>query len=202
MFGSKRKLRKQEEERIRQKEKEIEGRIRIKKSLSGLRNQSNKLETFKKQYIEKGRQAAAKGDKVNYDRAKIGLKQCLSKQKVLDSMLCSLEMSVQLNDMNKVVGEFITGMNTISEQMMQTTSSFDMAKAQMAYEKAMANNADQYQALDAYLESAQDTIKDFDGVDSSISDEEVEAMITKGDEADNKIDREIEQQMQALKASI
>ena len=69
-----------------------------------------------------------------------GLKMCLGKQKVIDVMIANFEISMQLNEMNKIIGDFVGGMNTLSEQMKDITSSIDMVKAQAAYEKAIATN--------------------------------------------------------------
>ena len=58
------KQKKLEKERIRQekleaeiKEKEIQAKINIKRTLSGMKSQSQKLERFKQEYIEKARKA-------------------------------------------------------------------------------------------------------------------------------------------------
>lgn len=105
-----------------------------------MKTQSQKLEKFKQNYIYKARSATLVGDNQTCKLAKSCLKICLSKQKVIDAMIANFEISMQLNDMNKIIGDFVGGMNTISEQMKEVTSSIDIAKAQTDYEKAMTNN--------------------------------------------------------------
>ncbi len=197
------KQRKIEKQRIKQekleaekKEREIQAKINIKRTLSSMKSQSQKLERFKQEYIDKARKSTLVGDSQTCKLAKSGLKICLSKQKVIDAMIAHFEISMQLNDMNRIVGDFVGGMNTISEQMREITSSIDMVKAQTAYEKAMANNEGQYQALDAFLETASESITSFDGIDSNISDDEIDALITNGavdseDDMDQEIDKKI-----------
>ena len=207
MFGSKKKaererLLKEQKEAVR-KEKEIEAKINIKKTLAAMKSQSSKLEKFKQEYITKAKTAMSSGDAQTYKLAKSGLKICMSKQKVIDAMIANFEISMQLNDMNKVIGEFVGGMNLISEQMKDITSGIDMVKAQTAYEKAVANNEGQYQALDAFLETAAESIQSFEGLDSNISDEEVERLIVKETtEPAGDIDEEIDKKINELKAKL
>ncbi len=208
MFGSKK--RKQEKERLRlekeqaeKMEKEIQAKINIKRTLSGMKTQSMKLERFKKDYIEKARKATLVGDAQTCKLAKSGLKICLSKQKVIDTMIANFEISMQLNDMNKIISDFVGGMNTISEQMKDITSSFDMVKAQTAYEKAIANNEGQYQALDAFLETASESIQAFDGIDSNISDDEIDTLINNGAaDSEDDIDQEIDKKISDIQARL
>jgi hypothetical protein len=208
MFGSKK--RKQEKERLRlekeqaeKMEKEIQAKINIKRTLSGMKTQSMKLERFKKDYIEKARKATLVGDAQTCKLAKSGLKICLSKQKVVDTMIANFEISMQLNDMNKIISDFVGGMNTISEQMKDITSSFDMVKAQTAYEKAIANNEGQYQALDAFLETASESIQAFDGIDSNISDDEIDTLINNGAvDSEDDIDQEIDKKISDIQARL
>ena len=194
---------KYEKQEMERKEKEIQAKINIKKTLSGMKSQSQKLERFKQEYIEKARKATLVGDVQTCKLAKSGLKICLSKQKVIDAMIANFEISMQLNDMNKIIGDFVIGMNTISEQMKNITSSIDMVKAQTAYEKAMANNEGQYQALDAFLETASESITSFDGIDSNISDDEIDELITNGAvDSENDIDQDIDKKINDIQSKL
>ena len=107
LFGTKkRKLKKMQAEEDARREKEIQAKIRIRKSLNSMKNQSVKLEGFKKDYIEKARKAALINNKPNYNLAKQGLKLCISKQRFLDSMIGNFEIALQMNEMNKVINQF------------------------------------------------------------------------------------------------
>ena len=98
---------------------------------------------------------------------------------------------------------FVGGMNTISEQMKDITSNFDMVKAQTAYERAIANNEGQYQALDAFLETASESIQAFDGMDSNISDAEIDCLINnEAVEAEDDIDQEIDKKINDIQARL
>ncbi|RJX27640.1 MAG: hypothetical protein C4537_00370 [Acholeplasma sp.] len=178
------------------REREIRARINIKRTLSMMKKQSSKLDSFKRDYVEKARQASVTGNIQTYKLAKSGLKLCLSKQKFLDTMIANFEISIQINDMNQVIGEFVKGMNIISDQMKNITSTLDMTKAQAAYDRALENNAGQYEALDAFLTTAVDSIETLDDFDGNISDDEIDKLISNQildseDETDKEIDEKI-----------
>lgn len=186
-----------------QRQKEIQTRLHIKQALNKMKNQSNKFESFKQTYIENAKKAALTGNQETYRLAKTGLKICLSKQKCLDQMIANFELSLQVADMNKLVTEFFSGLNLLSEQMSNVTCGVDMTKAQAAYEKALANNESQYDALDAFLTTTGESIEALNGSDSSVSDDEIDKLINiqAADQVDD-IDHEIENKISQLRERI
>ena len=205
IFGLKKKraekeaLAKQAAEEAR-REKEMQAKIRIKKTLNNMKSQSAKLDDFKKDYIEKARKAALINNKQTYSLAKQGLKLCLSKQKFLDSMIGNFEIALQMNEMNKLINEFVNGMNLIAEELKGVTSSIDITKAQMAYEKALANNQGQYEALDAFLAEAQSSIESFNTTDTDVSEDEIDMLINnQALDEESKFDDEIEQKIESIR---
>lgn len=199
------KLGKKIKERLEQEkvEKELQAKINIKKTLSNMKSQSNKLEGFKQEYINKARKAKLVGDEQAYKLAKSGIKICLSKQKAIDSMVANFEISMQLNDMNKVISNFIEGINILSEQMKNVTTNIDIVKAQRAYEQAMENNEGQYQSLDLFLETSSETISSIDGTDSNISDDEIEQLISvSATELEGNMEKEIDDKINEIHAKL
>lgn len=194
--------RKQRKEELR-KQQEAQAKMQVKQTLNKMKLQSSKLEEFKRSYIDKAKNAALTNSKEMYDLAKSGLKICLTKQRFIDSMIANFELSLQITDMNKVVGEFVDGMNIIASQLGPVSNSIDMSKAQSAYETALANNETQYEALSAFLTSANQSIESLDGFDSQISDEEIDKLISSQatDEIED-IDRNIEEKISSLKEKI
>lgn len=193
----------EEKRREAQRQKEIQTRLHIKQALNKMKNQSNKFESFKQTYIENAKKAALTGNQETYKLAKTGLKICLSKQKCLDQMIANFELSLQVADMNKLVTEFFSGLNLLSEQMQNVTCGVDMTKAQAAYEKALANNESQYDALDAFLTTTGESIEALNGSDSSVSDEEIDKLINiqAADQVDS-LDCEIDNKISQLRERI
>jgi len=183
-----------------QKAREIQARINIKRTLGNMKKQLAKLDDFKKDYIAKAREASLVGNKQTYALAKNGLKLCLSKQKFLDCMIANFEISLQISDMNKIIGEFVNGMNEITEQMKSVTTTFDMSKAQEAYETALANNESQYEALEAFLATAADSLDSFSGAENNVTDDEIDKLISmQAVDSEETLDREIEDKITAIR---
>lgn len=188
------KRRKEEEEKL--KEKEISTKIRIRRTLNDMKLQSSKLDGFKKDYIEKARQAALINNKQTYNLAKQGLKLCLSKQRFLDSMVANFEIALQMNEMNKVINGFVSGMNLIADEMKGVTSTIDITKAQAAYEKALASNQGQYEALDAFLREAEGSIESFAGNENDVSEDELDMLINnEACDSEDSLDKEIDEKI-------
>lgn len=197
--AAKRAAKLQAEEEIR-KQKEIQTKTRIRKTLNGMKSQSAKLDSFKKDYIEKARKAALINNKQNYNLAKQALRLCLSKQRFLDSMVSNFEIALQMSEMNKIINEFISGMNIIAEDLKGVTSSIDIVKAQAAYEKALANNEGQYEALDAFLNEAESSIESFNGNEIEISDDELDKLINnQAVDSETEIDDEIDEKINSIR---
>ena len=115
-------------------------------------------------------------------------------------MIGNFEIALQMNEMNKVINQFVTGMNTISDDMKGITSSIDISKAQEAYEKALANNEGQYEALDAFLQEAEASIESFAGNESDVSEDELDKLInTQAVDSETDIDDEIDQKINAIR---
>ena len=200
LFGFKKrkqeKIEKRRKEEEKLKEKEISTKIRIRRTLNDMKLQSSKLDGFKKDYIEKARQAALINNKQTYNLAKQGLKLCLSKQRFLDSMVANFEIALQMNEMNKVINGFVSGMNLIADEMKGVTSTIDIAKAQAAYEKALASNQGQYEALDAFLREAEGSIESFAGNENDVSEDELDMLINnEACDSEDSLDKEIDEKI-------
>lgn len=192
---------KRKQEKLNQKK--FETRMKIKQTLNRMKGQSNKLEVFKKSYIEKAKQASLTGDPTSYNLAKTGLKICLSKQKFLNQMIVNFELSLEIADMNKLVTEFFSGINSISEQIETVTGGLDMSKAQAAYEKALSNNASQYEALESFLNETNNSFESMNDMTTAVNDEEIDKLISNqaADQMEN-IDRDIDEKITKLRERI
>jgi len=192
----------QMEEELRH-EKEIERRMIIKRSLNSMKNSIGKLASMKQKLIEKARNAALNGDKQASKIAKARLKHCLNKEKFLTTMVENFEFSLELADTNKSVEEFIKGVNVISEQMNMLVPTIDINKAQAAYEKALANNENQLEAMDAFLESASNSLESISGGDDLVTDEEIDRLIfNQAVDAEDSLDKEIDSKITAIKEKV
>ena len=191
-------LKKKKEEKINQRN--FESKMRIKQTLNQMRNQSTKLDTFKKSYIDKAKKACLEGDQSTYNLAKSGLKMCLSKQKYLNQMIAHFELSLEMSNMNNVVTEFMAGINELGKQLQIITGEVDMVKTQMIYEKALANNAYQYESLETFLSEANNSVDGLSNNLPQVSDDEIDKLISNtASDYEEEIDKEIDDRLRNLK---
>jgi hypothetical protein len=161
----------------KRQEEALQVKTNAKLNLSKMSKQITRLDSFKDKYIQTAIKAKKLGDNVNYQNARSGLRLCIGKQRVLASMVSSLEIAMDTNDMNEIIGSFVEGINDLSSQMSMITSTVDFTKAQTAFNQAMAKNANQYAALDAFISTASDSIATLDVGDSGVSDKEIDTLI-------------------------
>lgn len=191
-------LKKKKEEKINQRN--FESKMRIKQTLNQMRNQSTKLDTFKKSYIDKAKKSCLEGDQSTYNLAKSGLKMCLSKQKYLNQMIAHFELSLEMSNMNNVVTEFMAGINELGKQLQIITGEVDMVKTQMIYEKALANNAYQYESLETFLSEANNSVDGLSNNLPQVSDDEIDKLISNtASDYEEEIDKEIDDRLRNLK---
>lgn len=180
--------------------REIEARMNINRILTNMKKQLATLETLKQEYIKKARKEALSGNQQSYQLAKNCLKLCLSKQRFLDGMISHFEFSLQVSDMNKVIDEFVVGMSAVADQMKTISSTVDMAKAQQAYESALSNNENQYEALNAFMASTTSSLDTFNSVDENVTDDEIDRLISmEATNAEAPIDKEIDSKLAAIR---
>lgn len=192
---------KREEQLIEeQRRKEQQSRMNIKRTLLTLKSQTKKMEQFKSTCISRARQALRSGNQDSYRAAKAGLKICLTKQRMLDSMLINFEIKLEINDMNKVIEQFVIGINDITNQMKEVSDNLDLTKAQESFDQAMMKNTTNYEALENYLVQAVDSFESMDLSNASISDDEIDHLISnQAMDLESSLDKEIETKIEQVR---
>lgn len=200
LFGiKKRKAQKLQEEENRKKQAELEAKMRIKRKLSGMKQQSMKLDAYKASYIDKARKAKLDNNAHDYNLAKQALKACLTQKRLIDTMVTQFEITMEMNEMNKVIGGFVTGMQEIADDLKGITNAVDISKALATYDLAMAQNQSQYEALESFLEQAEASLTEFNGA-SNIQDDEIDRLIeNQAMDSESEIGKNIEDKIAALK---
>ena len=161
------------------------------------------MNLLRKSYIDKAREALTVNNKQSYALAKSGLKILLAKHKFLEAMIMNFELAIETSEMNKIIGSFVGGMNIISDQLKNITSIGDMNKAQLAYEQALANNATQYEALQAFLDTTTSSLESLEVSGSEISDDEIDKLISNvAIDSESKIDSEIDNKLNSIRQKI
>ena len=157
------------------KNKEIERKVLVKKTLRAMEKQIERLEEQKTVYINAGKEARQKGLTAQYNLAIIGLKTTILQQKRVNEMKLNFELTSQMKDMSRVTVDFLKGMGAISKEIMKLSGDKDIEKVEPLFNEAMENLESQAERLEIFLDVAQSNFSA--GAGSLKSDGEIEKLL-------------------------
>ena len=179
------------------KNKEIEKRMLIKRTISAMEKQIQRLENQKRTYIEAGKQAKQKGLTNQYNLALSGLKMTISQQRRVYEMKLNFEITSQMKDMAKMTTEFLSGMSSLSKDMMKLTKESDFNKVQKQFSEAMIGMEVQTERMEDFLDETQSTFST--NLNSEEERSELDTMIGNELAVGEGVDSEIEKELEELK---
>lgn len=182
-------------------EKELDRKLKIKRTLSKMNKFLSQIEIKKKKLIEQASIAKLKGIDSQYNLAVQGLKIALAQQKRVETMLLNFEITSQLKDISEMTKGFFESMCIFSKELSTTTKQKDFLKVQQQFEKAMVKSSMQTERLEAFLESTESLFENLSVDSSSINDQEIEKLIeNQATNIDNDLDLQIEETMKDLES--
>ncbi len=184
------------------KNKEIEKKMLIKKTINTMNKQIDTLEAQKKVFIEKAKYAKKNGLESQYNLALTGYKMTLAQQKRAQEMLLNFEITAQMKDMTMMTSEFLGGMGVLSKQMAKLANNKDFVKVQKQFEIAMANVETQTQQIEVFMETSKDSFANASGVKATTDDTSVEDFIEEGTVQDEFSDDAIDAEMEKIRKEI
>ena len=186
------------------RQKEFQDRLAAKATLRKMSKIIDSLDVYKTKYINCARKELALGNTSAYQMAKSSLKLCLTKQRVLESMVMTYEVALDTADMNRIVASFVTGIDALSKQINQVTPMLDFQKAQVAFNNAMSKGAEQLEALNSFMDVASQSVENMDSSSDSISDKDVDLLINSAaaDAEGEKISQDIDSKIANLDAKL
>lgn len=178
--------------------KEIEKRMLIKRTISEMDKQIQKLEKQKASYIEAGKQAKQRGLTAQYNLALSGLRMTITQQRRVYEMKLNFEITSQMKDMTKMTADFLSGMGSLSKDMMKLTKDSDFKKVQRQFTEAMMGVELQAEQMEEFMDETQSS---FSTQTSGNADDnaELEALMTNEASAEGSTESEIEKELEALK---
>jgi hypothetical protein len=180
-------------------EKELERKLKVKRTLSGMNKFISQIEMKKKKLIEQASLAKLKGIDSQYNLAVQGLKIALAQQKRVETMLLNFEITTQLKDISQMTKGFFESMSILSNELSGGTKQKDFVKVQQQFEKAMMKSQMQTERLEAFLESTESLFENLSVDSSSVDDQEIEKLIeNQASNIDNDLDLEIEEKLKSL----
>ena len=181
--------------------KEIQKRMLVKKTLTLMNKQIEKLEQQKEQYINSAKEAKQRGLTAQYDMALSGLRMTLIQQKRVYEMKLNFEITSQMKDMSQMTVDFLNGMGTLSKEMMQITKVKDFGKVQKQFEEDMVGAEVQMEQLESFMESTETTFSSsFSG--TAEEKQELESLISTDTVVSESTDELIEKELAELKKKI
>ena len=159
-------------------EKQIEAKMKVKQTITKFNKQIQKFEEQKKVYLDAAKRAKKLGLADEVRLAITGYLLTSNQQKRAQKMLLNFEIAAQKKDMEVMNAEFLKSLGDVSKDMIKLTDNKDFAKVQAQFEKAMALSQQRAEQMDMYLESSQSDFAAQTGDASSISDAEIDSLIT------------------------
>lgn len=179
--------------------KEIEKRMLIKKTITTMEKQIQKLEEQKKGYIESGKEAKKRGITAQYNLALAGLRMTIAQQRRVYEMKLNFEITSQMKDMSQMTQEFLKGMSSLSKDMVKLSKEKDFAKVQKQFDEAMTGMEMQTEQLEDFMDETESAFSS--SAPGSESDKaELEALLSnEAGGAEGSTESEIEKELEALK---
>ncbi len=179
--------------------KEMERRMKIKKTLSNMNKFVSQIEMKKKKLIEQASIAKLKGIDSQYNLAVQGLKIALAQQKRVETMLLNFEITSQLKDISEMTKGFFESMSIFSDELSRDNKTKDLYKVQQQFEKAMSKSAMQTQRLETFLDSTESLFENLSVDSNTVTDKEIEKLIeSEAVNMNDDLDVQIEEKLKSL----
>lgn len=178
--------------------KEIEKRMLIKRTISEMDKQIQKLEKQKATYIEAGKQAKQRGLTAQYNLALSGLRMTIVQQRRVYEMKLNFEITSQMKDMTKMTADFLAGMGSLSKDMMKLTKESDFLKVQKQFTEAMMSVEVQAEQMEEFMDETQSSFAT-STLGGSEDNKELEALFMNEASMEGSTESEIEKELAALK---
>lgn len=178
--------------------KEIEKRMLIKRTITQMEKQIQKLEEQKKVYVAAGTQAKQRGLTAQYNLAIAGLRMTIAQQRRVYEMKINFEITSQMKDMTKMTAEFLNGMSTLSKDMMKLTKEKDFAKVQKQFAEAMTAIEMQTEHMEDFMNETESSFAASTSGNAE-DNKELENLINNEATLNSSTDAEIEKELAELK---
>ena len=186
------------------KQKEIEQKMLIKRTINSMEKQIARLEEQKKVFVEAAKKAKEKDLEPQFNLALSGYKMTVQQQKRAQEMLLNFEITAQMRDVTMMKTEFLRSMSSISKEMSKLANAKEFEKIQAQFEEAISAVETQTDQMDAFMEMSQESFsqagKAKDGKD--LSNEEFEKYIMEQVADDEKSSEDIDAEIEKLKKKI
>ncbi len=182
-------------------ERRLERDIKIRQGIRRIEKAIAEQSKFADEFVRNARQAKQIGDHSQYQFIRNSLKKTATIRKLLERQLLAVKNALLIKRQAEASADFAQSMNLMASEVSKLFGQTDLAKTQLAWEKAMM----QSQTMEERMQMFLDAVESGAAADVStapaeaISDEEIDRLI----EAEGQVEQAREQQqMSALRAEL
>lgn len=159
------------------REKELEQKMLVRKTITNLEKQISQLEDKKKIALEKAKQAKKGGFEAEYGLAQSMYKISVTQQNRAKEMLLNFELVTQLKDMASLTSEFLKGLSSLSKEMVKLTNNKEFLKVQQQFDQALTGVEQQSEQIDLFMDESEGRFKEQSQSKDAISNDEFDKLI-------------------------
>ncbi len=181
--------------------KRAERNGKVRRTVAEIEQTVRKLETMKKEYMQKAIDAKARGESASYKLAKSGLNATLTQEKRAKEMLLNIKITAELQKMGETNADFLSGMSTIAKSISKVNKQSDFVKLQKEIEKALSGMEEAQSSLDGFLLNTDAAFASISSEQGALTDSEIDSLIDgKVSEKQLLMDEEIEKLVDKVKS--
>ncbi|MDE6397890.1 MAG: hypothetical protein K2L51_01060 [Clostridiales bacterium] len=173
--------------RKKKKQPPVDPREQVEKTIENIEAFVRKAETKRRELLAKAKTAKARGDKMSYNMAVNALRMVMQQQKQSEQMALTMGIVLDTRDVQSMLGEFFTGMQSLCTQLGQIPDFKEMQKAANEFNRNMNKMNEQTMMMDDFMTAMSESMgsMEFEGISTN---DEIGKMIER--ELANELDAE------------
>jgi hypothetical protein len=185
-------------------ERRLERDIKIRQGIRRIEKSIAEQNKFSDEFVKNARHAKQIGDTAQYAFIRNSLKKTATIKKLLERQLLAVKNALLIKRQAEASADFAQAMNLMAGEVSKLYGATDLAKTQLAWEKALMQSQTMEERMQVFLEAvesgaASDISASAATSGEAISDEEIDRMISAEEQAEQA--RET-QQLSALRAEL
>ena len=185
-------------------EKEFDKKMAIKKTISEMNKQIEKLEKSEEYFLDVAKKAKEQNLPSQLTLAINALKSTIAQKKKVQEMLLNFQIMTHTKDILVTTSELLKGMSLLSKDMAKLCNDKEFAKVSAQFEKAMMATEAQTERVDTFLENSKDSFKNITKIENGgkVKDEDIYAILDAETNAEETGNEELDDIQKKLKEKL
>jgi len=182
-------------------DRRIERDIKIRQGIRRIEKAITEQNKFTDEFVKNARKAKQIGDNGQYVFIRNSLKKTATIKKMLERQLLAVKNALLIKRQAEASSDFVQAMSTMAGEISRMYGETDLAKTQLAWEKAMAQSQSMEERMSMFLETVEDiAASDTANVPAEVvTEQELDAMIEAEGEAEHAKDMD---ELESLRAEL